>query len=104
MQVSNFKYLALFSAQYYPLLVLAKNWHFFSCDDVFYNVIHDEVGDFPCSGHLRAWTCEMYIKRTSKEKLRLRSHMVMASRWNLFSAQIAVGGFTQIKAVLFIKE
>ena len=35
MQVSNFKYLALFSAQYCPLLVLAKNWHFFSCDDVF---------------------------------------------------------------------
>ena len=27
--VGYFKYLVLFSASYYPLLVLTKNWHFF---------------------------------------------------------------------------
>ena len=32
MQVGYFKCLALFSAHYCPLLVLAKNWHFFSYD------------------------------------------------------------------------
>ena len=48
--------------------------------------LYDEVGDFPLSGHLCAWNCEIQIKRNSKEKLhshwtQLRSHIVMASRY-----------------------
>ena len=66
--VGYFKYLVLFSASYYPVLVLAKNWHFFQpylfefCE--FYSGIalydvYDEVGDFPFKGHICAWMCEV---------------------------------------------
>ena len=61
--VGYFKYLVLFNASYYPLLVLAKNWHFFQpcffkfCE--FYSGmalydVNDEVGDFPFKGHICA--------------------------------------------------
>ena len=41
-----FKYLVLFSANYYPLLVLAKNWHFFSAI-IFVNFV----------SFIRRWHC-----------------------------------------------
>ena len=50
--VGYFKYSVLFSASYYPLLVLAKNWHFFS--HVFLNFV----------SFIRGWHCMTCMTRS----------------------------------------